>query len=343
MLLGICITGVVSYFYLSAYMKEKYMSQIRLQQSHIDHQAATIDSGRHIGMINRMNLVLTNVREELEKSTKRTLSVETIKQITALSYSFVSHQYLNNNGIPANMRSPERGQLLLMLTTMQIDSGSLAKILAKTSFAGAVLRDADLEGTHLAGVNLHGADLQDANLKGANLNGANLGFANLWGANLHQAHLIGANLKRADLSWSILNESDLEKSDLREADLTSVQLRKASLRGAILKWADLNGAFLNDADLTGADMFRSNLVRTQMTGAILNTTNMSLTNMIEANLVYADLTGATLNDAVVSDQNWLTHLEEWQVTSANEMQVAYKLEEEIYNGKPIYRLKKNKG
>lgn len=339
MVLGICIAGAISFLYLSALLQEKYTAQIRLQQSHIDQQAVMIDSGRHSGLINLMNLVLANVSEELGKTQERTLSDETIKQIVALSYSFTSHKYLGHDGIPANMRSPERGQLLLLLNTMQIDSGSLHKIMTKTSFAGAVLRDADLEGTHLVGVNLQGADLQDANLKDANLNAANLSFANLWGADLRHAQLIGANLKRADLSWSTLNEADLEKSDLREADLTSAQLRKVNLRGATLKWADFNGAFLNEADMTGADLFRSNLVRAQMAGTILNTASMSLTNMSEANLINADFTGAILSDAVVSDKNWLTHLAEWQVTSANEIQLDYKLEEEIFNANPIYRLK----
>ncbi len=339
MLLGICIAGAASFFYLSDFMQQKYTAQIQLQQSHIDQQAAPIDSGRQIGMINMMNIILANVHEELGKTTERKLSDETIEQIAALSYSFNSHVYLESHGIPPHQRSPERGQLLLLLTTMQIDSGCLHKIMTKTSFAGALLREADLEGTNLAGVDLQGADLQDANLQGANLDSANLSFVNLWGANLHQAHLNGTNLKRADLSWSILNEADLEKSDLKEADLTSAQLRKTNLRGAILKWADLNGAFLNEADLTGADMFRSNLVRTQMTGTILNAANMSLTNMMEASLINADLTGTTLNDAVVSNKNWLTLLAEWQVTSANEIQLDYKLEEEAFNGKPIYRLK----
>lgn len=338
-LLGICIAGAVSILYLSDSMKQKYTAQIQLQQSQIDRQAAMIDSGIQIGMIDRMNIVLANVSKELGETQERKLSDETIEQIAALSYSFLSHTYLDHDGVPADARSPERGQLLMLLTTMHIDTGSLKKIMTKTSFAGALLRDAVLEGKNLAGVNLQGADLQDANLKNANLNGANLSFANLWGADLHQAQLTATNLKRADLSWSILNEANAGASDLREANLTSAQLRKTNLRGAILKWADLNGAFLDEADLTGADMFRSNLVRTQMTGTILNTANMSLTNMSEASVTNADLTGATLSDAVVSDKNWLAHLAEWQVTGANEIQIEYKLEEEIFNTKPLYRLK----
>ncbi|MDZ4748407.1 MAG: pentapeptide repeat-containing protein [Saprospiraceae bacterium] len=339
MFLGICIAGAASFLYLSDVLKEKYIAQIRYQQGYIDQQAIRLDSGRQIGTTNLLHLVLANVREELGKTQERTLRDETIEQISALSYSFISHTYLENDGIPANTLSPERGTLLLLLATMHIDSGSLKKIMTKTSFAGAVLRDADLEGKNLVGVDLRGADLQDANLQGANLNAANLSFANMWGANLQQAKLIGTNLKRADLRWSTLNEADFEKSDLREADLTSAKLRKTKLRGATLKWADLNGAFLNEADLTGADLFRSNLVRAQMTGTILNTANMSLTNMSEANLINADLTGAILNDAVVSDKNWLNHLTEWQVKGANENQLAYKLEEENFNGKALYRLK----
>ena len=137
-LLGICIAGVAGFFYLSAIIQQKYTAQIQLQQSQIDRQTALLDSGRQVGMTNRMNIVLANVSKELDQTRERKLSDETIEQIAALSYSFTSHLYLDYDGIPSNMRSPERGQLLLLLSSMHIDTGCLKHIMKKTSFAGAI-------------------------------------------------------------------------------------------------------------------------------------------------------------------------------------------------------------
>ncbi len=337
---GICITGTASFLYLSDFIKQKYAAQIRLQQSHIDQQAARIDSGRHIGMINLMNLVLANVSEELGKTPERYLSDETIEQIAALSYSFISHKYLDNDGLPVNTRSLERGQLLLLLTTMHIDSGSLHKIMTKTSFAGAILRDADLEGAYLASVNLQGADLQDANLKGAKLNGANLSFANLWGADLHQAQLIGANLKRADLSWSILNGANLKWVNLQDADLIAAQDRNTLLRGAFLQWADLSGAMLNEADLTLTDMFRANLTKAQLENANLSGSILTYAILSEANLKGINLTDAVLTNLIISDQHWLEQLDEWQVRGALDIQKKYKMIEAFSYENSKYQLNK---
>ncbi len=325
MVLGICIAGAVSFLYLADFMKARYAVQLRLQQSYIDQQAAMIDSGRQHEMLNLMNIVLANVSEELEKTQERKLSDETIEQIAALSYSFTSHKYLGNDGIPANTRSPERGQLLLLLTSMHMDSGSLNKIMTKTSFEGAVLRDADLAGANLAGVNLRGADLQDANLKGTNLNTANLSFANLWGADLYQAQLIGANLKRADLSWSILNGADLKWGNLQEADLVAVQASNICLRGAFLQWVDLSGAILKEADLANTDMFRANLKKAQLENANLSGSILTYAILSEAHLKGINLTDALLTNLIISDQHWLVQLDEWQVRGASDIQEKYKI------------------
>lgn len=321
--LGICIAGTISFLYLSDSIKEKYTAQIEHQQSHIDQQAAMIDSGRQVGMINLMNLVLANVSEELGKTPERYLSDEMVEQIAALSYSFISHMYQEKDGIPADAQSPERGQLLLLLTTMRIDSGSMKKMLAKTSFAGALLREANLEGVNLVGADLQRADLQDANLKEANLNGTNLSFANLWGANLEKAQLIGANLKRADLSWSILNGADLKWGRLLEADLVAAQARNACLRGAFLQWADLTGAFLNEADLANTNMFRANLKKANLKKANLSGSILTYAIMSEANLDGINLVNADLTNLIIADENWLARLDEWQVGGAKDIQQKY--------------------
>jgi uncharacterized protein YjbI with pentapeptide repeats len=68
-----------------------------------------------------------------------------------------------------------------------------------TSFAGAVLRGADLRESALSGADFRGADLRNAQLQGAVLVGADLAAANLHGADLRGADLHGAVLSGVDL------------------------------------------------------------------------------------------------------------------------------------------------
>ncbi len=301
-----------------------FMAQQKIQ---VAKQEELIESARKSGLGQLMGHVLDKMDDELKASPTRTLSDKTITRIADLSYSFKPYAYSKGDSITTKLVSPERGQLLLVLSRMNIDSVSLQKIRAQVSFAGADLRNADLQGMNLSGMDLSEADLMDADLQGADLSGSNLSFVNLWGAQLNKANLRGAILKRADLRWAELNEADLKSADLHEADLNSAQLRKADLRGAILKWTDFSGAFLHEANLTGADLYRSVMKRAQFLKANLSGTNMVLANLIEANMSEANLTGAILDEVIVLEKDWLIRLEEWHVTGTKEIQSKYKMVE----------------
>lgn len=309
-------------------------------QKEIALQAEAIEYLRQSGLGDLMGNVLKKAEDEIKLDPKRSLTDGTIAQIAALSYSFKPYKLTEGDSSFKKLLSPERGQLLLMLAGMNMDSVSFNRVLAQTSFSGADLSEADLQGRYLAGADLAGADLHGANLQGAQLQHANLDKANLWGANMQQARLSGASMTRVDLRWADLNGADLNGADLHEADLSSAQLRNADLRGAILQWTDFIGAFLNEADLTGADMFRASLKRANLAGTNMRDVKMKMAVLSESNLTGANLSGADLSDVVVAEKEWLIRLDDYLVTGAKAIQDSFNVVDAISYEGSKYQLKR---
>ncbi|MEP6646326.1 MAG: pentapeptide repeat-containing protein [Saprospiraceae bacterium] len=305
--------------------------QIRLEK-----ESELVEANKQAGFVTLMSNVLNQVDDELKNSPRHILSDETIGRIAALSYEFTTQDSIGGRKL-----SLARGRLLLMLSKMNIDSGSFRKIISNTHFSGALLKDADVHNTDLRGVDLEGADLTGANLRGAKLDGADLKFAKLWDTDLKNASLVKTDLTRAVLSWSDLDGADLRMANLNEADAISVQLRNADLRGANLRWTILNNSFLNSARLDSTDMLRTELRRAQLTGVNFTGANMTLATLIEANLKGADMTGSDLTSVAVVEQNWLSLLTEWHVTGAEEIQRGYTAIKVKSVKESYYELKKN--
>jgi uncharacterized protein YjbI with pentapeptide repeats len=333
------LTGVLMVFLFLRH-NELIKTKTMLEKIQLARQTELIETTRNSGLVKWMAQVLQQADEELKTRPGKNLSEETIDRISALSYSFKPYAHVIGDSISLTPLSPERGQLLMVLSRMDMDSVSFSRIMRQASFSGAALREADLGGANLKGVDLKGADLYGANLEGTDLKGADLSFANLWGAHLNNADMKGMIAKRADFRWAELNGADLNNADLHEADLTSAKLRKADLSKAVMQWADLTGAFLNEANMTDADMFRVDLKRAQLTGALLNEANLTLANFSGANLTRANLTGAELNEAVVPDHQWLVQLNEWPVTGALEIQEKYRIVDESSKEQTLFQLRK---
>ena len=314
----IVLGGLVSSFLIFK-QNELSKSQTQYQNKRVEQREELLASIRTSSLVFLMRNILDKVDDELKNNPKRTLSDETIARIAALSYSFKPYRYLEGDSLSEKKYSPERGQLLLALSKMNIDSSSFDKIKSKAPFSSADLREADLIKANLRGADLRKANLNDADLRWANLNEADLRGANLRGANLRKANLRGADLNGTDMRWADLNGADLKRADLNGADLTSAKLRKADLSGSDFKWADLNGALLNEANLAGVDL--------------------SGTDLRRANLNKANLSGVELFKVAVEEENWLEKLNEWRVTGAKEIQERYKIVDDI-TGRSKYRLLK---
>lgn len=313
--------------------------------TYAEQKATALDSLTRTGVITTMSNILERTEDELEQSPDRTLSDERITSIAALCYSLTPYADASRDSFSNKKYSPQRGQLLLMLTGMKIDSGSLQKIMIRSSFDNAFLKDADLENAYLRGANLKEAHMQDANLQNADLYEALLKDANLWGADLTNANFTGADLTNAILEWAVLNGADLQRAKLNGAEMTSAQLRNADLSGAELEWTVLTGAFLNDANFQSANLFRTKFNRANLTNANFTDANLTLADLIESDLRKAtfsgsNMTGAELNGAIVSQKEWFDLLEKWKVKGAKEIREKYNLIEEDAGGQIQYRLEK---
>ncbi len=242
------------------YRQNKLLNtQTKYMQTKMEGQAATMETIKDNNLVLLMRVFLDEVGEELKSNPDRLLSDASIKKIATLSHSFAPAEHNEGDSLLQQKLSFERGQLLLGLSRMEVDSSSFNKIKRETTFAHADLRKADL-----SGVDLNGVDLRKANL---------------WGAKLQNTNLSGANMRHADLRWADLNEAVLQKTNLNGADLTNAKLIGADASGATFQWAELGSTMLSEANFSNTDLLGTNLMkvqfgRTNLTGANLRSANI---------------------------------------------------------------------
>ncbi len=294
-------------------------NQTQSQDQRIWQQSELIESIRKSSQVILMGNVLDNVDDELEKNPQGPLSDATIARVVALSYSLKPYASFAGDTLTRTRLSPERGQLLLALSLMHIDSASFAKIKQGAIFFQADLGDANLRGADLSGANLREANLRGADLNGANLRGADMKEANLWGAKMNNAQIGTANLNRADARWAELNGADLRGANMNGMDLRSAQLRKANLNGARFNWAKAGNAMLNEVTIVDVDM----------QGTIFERANLTKVDFTESNLLLANLNEAILNGTELSqvrvDKDWVEKLGKWKINNAQQLQAQYEV------------------
>lgn len=164
--------------------------KIDSQTELMNQQMFLSEASRRSALVVLMSNIMDKVDTEIEsqqkglsfkqkEKRKYKLSQSLIGQIAALSYSFKPYRYMEGGSLIEKPLSPERGQLLITLTLLPLDTATLKKIYQSATFQWADLQDADLEKADLRGVILSSANLREVNLSGANLSGANLSEADL--------------------------------------------------------------------------------------------------------------------------------------------------------------------
>ncbi len=350
----VAFVGIVGSFLI---LKQNTLvhNQTAFQNKSIKQQSMLVESVRQGNLVFLMRNILDKVDDELKQNPKRVLSDETIARIAALSYSFKPYQYIEGDSLSEKKFSPERGQLLLTLSKMNIADSSFEKIIFKTPFSNVDLSGANLRNANLQEIDFREANLSEADLRNVNLQKAEMVESNLWGANLRNANLSGASLKKANLKWADLKGSQLEGTNLDGADLSYAKLSTADLSEVKLQYATLNGASLNEVNLEGVKLFAtvfskanlqgSNLKKTDLrwadlSEANLKKTNLSKANLRRANLSHADLSGADLSGAnlgvvnlsgaelhrvTIEEENWFEKLKEWEVIGVEKIKSKYKI------------------
>jgi uncharacterized protein YjbI with pentapeptide repeats len=297
----------------------KIDSQTILMQKQTElaqQQISLSEASRRSALVVLMSNIMDKVDREIEsqqkglsfpqkEERKYKLSQSLVGQIAALSHSFKPYRYMDGDTLIARALSPERGQLLITLTLLPLDTFTLNKLYQSATFESAdlqraVLNRADLSRVNLSEANLIGADLSETNLISADLSEANLIAANLSKANLIDVNLSGANLYFANLDGANLNEAYLGEAYLKEAIFVRADLRGADLEGADLRGANLYQANLCGANLSGADFSRvysehKTLFRAYLNKAFLNKPCLTSTYLVETNLSGANLSGAKLS------------------------------------------------
>lgn len=314
----IFLSGVVSTLLIHR-QNRLFADHTARQNKRIQEQTEMLESLRKGNRVLLLSGVLDQVRDEIERD-GGSLSDATVARLVALSHTFKPYRYFIGDSLSVTPLSPERGQLLLALVYMPIDSHSFNRIRSMATFAGADLNGADLRNVDLSGIDLRGAHLTDVVLTGANLSKAVLRDAHLAGIDMNRAILREADLTRADLKWAELNEADLTQARMDGARLAEARLRFATLTKASIRVADLRGALLNGADLSGAAINASDLTR-----ATLSNCNLIGSDLRGATLMETDLTGADLTGATVQEENWLVELNRWRVFGAEQVQLRYKV------------------
>lgn len=330
----IVVGGFASSF---LFFQQTKFSKIHAEQQHkkLAEQFELEATTRKSNSLILMNNLFDKIEEDLKSHPKRMLSDEMIERIATLNYSFEPYQYFDGEKFSEKKWSRERGQLLLSLAKMKIDTSSFNQIKSKVSFLGADLRKVDLAGADLSNTDLREANFDHANLVGANFHKANLEKASMQKANLSEAKLNETNLKNSTLQWTEFQAAELAGVFLNGANLSNAKLRKVDLIGADLRWANLSNVFLTGANLSNANLLETNLSQTNLEQANFTEANLITTVFNGANLTGANLTEANLLAAKV-EEDWLEKLDKWQVIGAKEIQASYKIGEDAL---PQYQYK----
>jgi uncharacterized protein YjbI with pentapeptide repeats len=292
----------------------------RQQNRRIAEQTEVIESIRKSNMALLVSNLLDDVNDELESSTNRTLSDGTVARIAALSLALRPYRYMVGRRLSEQPLSPERGQLLMALARMEMDTASFALLLKRVSFAHADLGRADLSGLNLRTVDLRSAHLVDADLTKAILDSANLADVNMNGADLRQSSLKAAHLERADLSWTDLRSASFALSNMDGVTLEGARAQRSDLAEASIRYARLNGALLSESNLESAVFFMSEATKVGFNGANLNQADLRKVSLSDA-----DLTDAQLNGVLVQEEDWLQRLDDWKTIGGAQVRNRYRL------------------
>lgn len=184
---------------------------VKHQNKQIENQNQLIEGQRRSSLMLLFGNIVNMLDNDLKENKERNLSEQTISSIISLSKGLKPYHQLEDSVLSKKSLSPERGQLLLLLTSSQINQKSLDKIFLKADFTNSDLRRANLENAYLKNCNLENSELHLSNLSKVNFENAILRSACL-----RQSNVGSTNFSNAELSYAIFDNalfSDSTKLD----------------------------------------------------------------------------------------------------------------------------------
>ena len=313
----------------------EYRSRIEHLDELVSAQENLIDSLRGSSAGFRLANLIDRIDRELHD---RQLDEETIRHIAAFSNSLNPYYFRSGDTLSRKPVSPERGQLLIYLHNLQLDTTTLNEIAEAVIFEYADLRGTDLRNAYLRNFKLRFADLQDAILDSADLSNTDLREANLWGIKGPNTILNESQLNRSDMRWADLTEAKLRKANLNGVNLSSARLRRADLTDAKLQYSDISYASLLEADMPNINMLGTNTYGIDLRNSNVVGGHLRLINFIEVSLQGANLTGVYLAQATVPDTSWFEWVEEREVIGIDSIRIGYDIVRIKENGTPRFEL-----
>ena len=308
-----CVTtgAICIFLYQKNYTQ---LNKIETQSNLIVAQSETITALEQGNLMALVATVLAAADTELAQSSNRSLSQAVIDRIADLSHSLKPYRQVTKDSIATQELSRERGQLLLSLTKMNIDSASFAQIKKIATFEYADLRDA-----HLANMDLSGINLARANLKGATLLGSSLEYANLEEANLKRSQLSSSSLKNAKLK--LIN---LDWANLSQVNISEVRLVGASLKSANLIGADFTGTYISYTNFRGANLIKANFTNTHID--IVDFSQANLTEAILDNLIIKRVNFTNVNfEKTIVNKDWFSNLKKEETVGLEKLKSDYEV------------------
>ena len=308
-----CVTtgAICIFLYQKNYTQQ---NKIETQSNLIVAQSETITALEQGNLMALVATVLAAADTELAQSSNRSLSQAIIDRIADLSHSLKPYRQVTKDSIATQELSRERGQLLLSLTKMNIDSASFAQIKKIATFEYADLRDA-----HLANMDLSGINLARANLKGATLLGSSLEYANLEEANLKRSQLSSSSLKNAKLK--LIN---LDWANLSQVNISEVRLVGASLKSANLIGADFTGTYISYTNFRGANLIKANFTNTHID--IVDFSQANLTEAILDNLIIKRVNFTNVNfEKTIVNKDWFSNLKKEETVGLEKLKSDYEV------------------
>ncbi len=286
-------------------------------------------------VVAQIPLILRVIQQELESDSLKRISINTIDRLAAVSELLKPRRTFYLDSDSSKMSSPERGQLLLQLIHLKMDSNSFMDLKRKVTFEAADLENADLGEIDMSCANLNKAILSNCNLKKSNFHHANLEGADIRKSELVEACFNAANLTRADLSWSNATSASFVGATMDGARLDNIQAIGCDLSYSSIQWAELKMARLGMANCHSTDFKGSNLGRINLDGAVLVNANL-----IRANIKQASLLTVQLDGARVKGLDWISMGIKENVSGISQVNSKYGLVSDANSpNKFVFRLK----
>lgn len=286
-----------------------YLLNIQYEQQNNSINSATALQNRiglsnlELNKIKNVALLINQLANELSNKEVRSLSDSSIKRIKSLSNSLTPFYYYNGDSLSSVKLSPGRGQLLLALSNLNIESRSFLRIIDETNFSYSLLENIDFSGLMLNNITLEGSHIQSCSFKGIILK-----KANLKSSTINDCDFTYSNIQDSDFSISQIKESDFSNSLLLEVDFNGIDgnysvFHNSILRNSSFQWSNLIGSDFSKCDLDGADFWGSNLSRANLSNSNLNNSRLLESNLSQSNLINTKLNNVAVSRAWIERSN----------------------------------------